>query len=153
MHSVFETTIRYLAALLSAYQLSNNQFPGLLEKAQQLGEKLAFAWTISVRLSSLIWSSLINANSQEQAIPFNNLDFNSNTAQVANVSIALSHRCGTLKHYRRTLLKLDRQATSCFISFIWSLMSCSLRWNFSSFPNSPAIVRIKLSQKTQSGRS
>jgi mannosyl-oligosaccharide alpha-1,2-mannosidase len=57
--SVFETTIRYVAGLLSAYEMSNRAFPVLLEKATQLTDKLTFAWvgvsfakTLSVFLSS-----------------------------------------------------------------------------------------------------
>lgn len=46
--SVFETTIRYLAGLLSAYQMSNKS--ALLEKAVQVADKLAFAW-VGVRSS------------------------------------------------------------------------------------------------------
>lgn len=43
--SVFETTIRYLGGMLSAYELSNQQYPVLLEKSQRLGDKLINAWT------------------------------------------------------------------------------------------------------------
>ena len=42
--SVFETTIRYLGSLLSAYELSCNKFPALLQKAEQVADKMAFAW-------------------------------------------------------------------------------------------------------------
>ena len=42
--SVFESTIRYLGGLLSAYELSNEGHPILLQKARQLADKLAFAW-------------------------------------------------------------------------------------------------------------
>jgi mannosyl-oligosaccharide alpha-1,2-mannosidase len=41
---VFETSIRYLAGLLSAFELSGQKYPILLEKAKQVGDKLAFAW-------------------------------------------------------------------------------------------------------------
>ncbi|KAF7338211.1 alpha-1,2-Mannosidase [Mycena venus] len=41
--SVFETTIRYLGGLLSAYELSDEQYPALLVKATELGDKLAYA--------------------------------------------------------------------------------------------------------------
>jgi Glycosyl hydrolase family 47 len=44
LFSVFETTIRYLAGLLSAYELSNNQYPVLLQKAKEVADKMAFAW-------------------------------------------------------------------------------------------------------------
>lgn len=38
--SVFETTIRYVGGLLSAYDLSEERYPILLEKAIQLGDML-----------------------------------------------------------------------------------------------------------------
>lgn len=48
LHSVFETTIRWVGGLLSAYELSNKQHPILLEKAKEVADKMAFAW-IGVR--------------------------------------------------------------------------------------------------------
>ena len=42
--SVFESTIRHVGGLLSAYELSNYKYPVLLEKAKQLADQLAFAW-------------------------------------------------------------------------------------------------------------
>lgn len=55
--SVFETTIRYLGGLLSAYELSNQQFPVLLQKAKEVGDKLAFAWVgVSCRFDKMLRS-------------------------------------------------------------------------------------------------
>lgn len=42
--SVFESTIRHVGGLLSAYELSHRKYPVLLEKATQLADQLAFAW-------------------------------------------------------------------------------------------------------------
>ncbi|KAH6917982.1 alpha-mannosidase 1 [Coprinopsis sp. MPI-PUGE-AT-0042] len=42
--SVFETTIRHMGGLLSAYELSGQQYPTLLDQAKQLADKLIFAW-------------------------------------------------------------------------------------------------------------
>lgn len=42
--SVFESTIRYIAGLISAYELSGKQYPALINKAKELGDKLAYAW-------------------------------------------------------------------------------------------------------------
>lgn len=42
--SLFETTIRYLGGMLSAYELSGKTDYGLITKAVELGDKLAFAW-------------------------------------------------------------------------------------------------------------
>ncbi|PPQ72724.1 hypothetical protein CVT24_012558 [Panaeolus cyanescens] len=82
--SVFETTIRYLGGLLSAYELSNQQFPVLLQKAQELGDKLAFAW------------------SRGNVVPFGFLDFSSNTPSIATSNIA---EAGTLSLEFETLSK------------------------------------------------
>ncbi|KAI1787579.1 glycoside hydrolase, partial [Ganoderma leucocontextum] len=43
--SVFESTIRYVGALLSAYELSNATFPVLVKQAQTLADRLAGAWS------------------------------------------------------------------------------------------------------------
>jgi mannosyl-oligosaccharide alpha-1,2-mannosidase len=43
-HSVFETTIRYVGGFLSAYELSGEKFPILVEKAKEVADKMAFAW-------------------------------------------------------------------------------------------------------------
>jgi len=42
--SVFETTIRYLGGLLSAYELSGGVHTGLLDKAQEVADKMSKAW-------------------------------------------------------------------------------------------------------------
>lgn len=42
--SVFESTIRHIGGMLSAYELSNCKYPVLVEKATQLADQLAFAW-------------------------------------------------------------------------------------------------------------
>ncbi|KAM6497603.1 glycoside hydrolase family 47 protein [Amanita muscaria] len=42
--SVFETTIRYVGGLLSAYELTDYKYPVLLQKAQQVADKLVHAW-------------------------------------------------------------------------------------------------------------
>lgn len=47
--SVFESTIRYIGGLLSAYELSGKQYPALVNKAKQLADKLSFAW-VGVRI-------------------------------------------------------------------------------------------------------
>jgi mannosyl-oligosaccharide alpha-1,2-mannosidase len=44
--SVFETTIRYLGGLLSTYELTGKKFPALVDRARELGDKLAFAFSL-----------------------------------------------------------------------------------------------------------
>jgi mannosyl-oligosaccharide alpha-1,2-mannosidase len=50
--SVFESTIRHIGGMLSAYELSDRKYPILLEKATQLADQLAFAW-VGVSLLSI----------------------------------------------------------------------------------------------------
>ncbi|KAH7096529.1 seven-hairpin glycosidase [Auriculariales sp. MPI-PUGE-AT-0066] len=73
--SVFETTIRYLGGLLSAYELTGKTDTVLLDKAKQLGDKLAFAWVGS------------------NVLPYPALNFSSNSASASNTNIA---EAGTL---------------------------------------------------------
>lgn len=74
--SVFETTIRYLGGMLSAYELSGNQFPVLIDKAKQVADKMAFAWSLP-----------------GQKVPFGFIDFATNTPTQATSNIA---EAGTL---------------------------------------------------------
>ncbi|KAJ6547673.1 seven-hairpin glycosidase [Mycena capillaripes] len=82
--SVFETTIRYLGGLLSAYELSDQQYPALLDKARELGDKLAYAWV------------------GDSDIPFGFLDFSTNTPVQDTSNIA---EAGTLTLEWATLSK------------------------------------------------
>jgi len=43
--SVFESTIRYVGGLISAYELSGKQHFFLVQKAQQLADRLSLAWS------------------------------------------------------------------------------------------------------------
>ncbi|XP_006463334.1 hypothetical protein AGABI2DRAFT_194180 [Agaricus bisporus var. bisporus H97] len=82
--SVFESTIRYVGGLLSAYELSDRTFPVLLQKAKELADKLAFAWV------------------EDNDVPFGHIDFNTNTPAVENTNIA---EAGTLLLEWSTLSK------------------------------------------------
>ncbi|KZS96315.1 glycoside hydrolase family 47 protein [Sistotremastrum niveocremeum HHB9708] len=73
--SVFETTIRFVGGFLSAYQLNGEQDKILLEKAQQVADKLAFAWV------------------GNNDVPFGELNFTTNEPIVAASNIA---EAGTL---------------------------------------------------------
>lgn len=42
--SVFETTIRYLGGMLSAYELSDAKYPALLAKAKEVADTMSLAW-------------------------------------------------------------------------------------------------------------
>ncbi|KXN84062.1 putative mannosyl-oligosaccharide alpha-1,2-mannosidase 1B [Leucoagaricus sp. SymC.cos] len=83
--SVFETTIRYLGGLLSAYELSGEKFPVLVAKAKEVADKMSFAWV------------------GKNDIPFGHLDFATNRPQISTTNIAeagtLLMEWGTLSKY------------------------------------------------------
>jgi len=76
--SVFESTIRYIGGLLSAYELNGNQPQVLVTKAQQLADKLLFGFTGS------------------SPIPFNEVNFATNKVDTSTVRIvsAAHYICG-----------------------------------------------------------
>ncbi|KAH9814163.1 family 47 glycoside hydrolase [Melampsora americana] len=80
--SIFETTIRYLGGILTAYELSGHTREDLLDRAYQLGNKLAYGW----------------ANSS-QPIPYGFLNFTTNKPVIDTSNIA---EAGTL------ILEFDR---------------------------------------------
>ncbi|KAJ7573879.1 glycoside hydrolase family 47 protein [Mycena floridula] len=87
--SVFETTIRYLGSLLSAYQMSNNNT--LLTKAVEVADKMAFAWV------------------GNNDVPFGHITFATNTP--ATDSTSNIAEAGTLILEWSTLSNLTGNAT------------------------------------------
>jgi len=53
--NIFETTIRFLGGLLSAYDMSDSKHPILLEKAIQLGDMLYVAFDTPNRMPVTRW--------------------------------------------------------------------------------------------------
>lgn len=56
--SVFESTIRYLGGLLSAYELSDGKYPILLDKAEQLAQTLLPAFDTPSGLPTHEWNPI-----------------------------------------------------------------------------------------------
>lgn len=73
--SLFETTIRFVGGFLSAYELSGEKYPILVEKAQDLADQMAYAWV------------------GNQVIPYGYIDFASQQPTLATSNIA---EAGTL---------------------------------------------------------
>jgi mannosyl-oligosaccharide alpha-1,2-mannosidase len=69
--SVFESTIRHIGGMLSAYELSDPKYPVLVEKATQLADQLAFAWV------------------GNNVIPFGHININTSTPNEVTVIIFL----------------------------------------------------------------
>jgi hypothetical protein len=44
-HSLFETTIRHVGGLLSAYELSGYQYDILVDKAEEVAQQMAYAFS------------------------------------------------------------------------------------------------------------
>ncbi|KAF7325910.1 alpha-1,2-Mannosidase [Mycena kentingensis (nom. inval.)] len=88
--SVFETTIRYLGGLLSAYELSDKKHPILLEKAKEVADKMMYAWV------------------GDNDVPYGFMDFATNTPQIGTSNIA---EAGTLSLEGFILSKHSDNAT------------------------------------------
>ncbi|KIK90609.1 glycoside hydrolase family 47 protein [Paxillus rubicundulus Ve08.2h10] len=68
--SIFETTIRYVGGLLSAYELSGYQYDVLVNKAEQLAQQMAYAWV------------------GNNAIPFEYINFTAHEPTIATSTIS-----------------------------------------------------------------
>lgn len=67
--NLFETTIRYLGGLLSAYDLSGDRYPTLLEKAIELGDMLYVAFDTPNRMPIAHWDWMSAAKGARQKTP------------------------------------------------------------------------------------
>ncbi|EIW74556.1 glycoside hydrolase family 47 protein [Coniophora puteana RWD-64-598 SS2] len=97
--SVFDATIRYIGGLLSAYELSDQKYPVLLEKAKNIADNMAYAW--------------VDGN----AIPYNGIFLSNYSIQDGFTNVAqagtLLLEWGTLTKYTKndTYQKLAEEAT------------------------------------------
>ncbi|KAI0366836.1 seven-hairpin glycosidase [Pilatotrama ljubarskyi] len=86
--SIFETTIRYLGGMLSAYELSGQKYPALIKQAEVLGTKMSAAFV--------------------NVVPFGQLDFNTSTPVIQTSNIA---EAGTLTLEWSRLAKYSKNDT------------------------------------------
>ena len=78
--SIFESTIRYVGGLISAYELSGKSEQNffLIEKAKQLADRLSLAW-VNVSVFEPANRDLDNLETfQGNTVPFGHVDFSSN---------------------------------------------------------------------------
>ncbi|CAE6469951.1 unnamed protein product [Rhizoctonia solani] len=73
--SLFESTIRYIGGILSAYELDGKKDKRLVDKAQELADKLVYAWV------------------DDNDIPYNELNFTTNQPIIQETGLAVA---GTL---------------------------------------------------------
>ena len=71
--SVFETTIRYLGGLLSAYELSDYKYPALLEKAEEVAKTMTLAWVGVGPAAACIQPWTDEGELQKNAIPYGHM--------------------------------------------------------------------------------
>ncbi|KIK66353.1 glycoside hydrolase family 47 protein [Collybiopsis luxurians FD-317 M1] len=92
--SLFETTIRYVGGMLSAYELTGKQHDILVQQSQTLVDKMAFSWSMP-----------------HQTIPFGEIFFRNNSPVVAVNNVA---EAGTLdvEWSRLTLYTGDQRYTT-----------------------------------------
>ena len=76
--SLFESTIRYIGGLISAYELSGKQHDFLIDKARQLADRLSLAWS-HVSVFGCANRDLSDLETfQGNTVPFGDIDFSSN---------------------------------------------------------------------------
>jgi hypothetical protein len=66
---MFETTIRYVGGLLSAYELSGEKYPFLVDQAEQLANRLSLAWSEVGALEAHIETTVASRYSRETLFP------------------------------------------------------------------------------------
>ena len=76
--SIFESTIRYVGGLISAYELSGKQHFFLIEKAEQLGDRLSLAWSHVSVFKCVNRDQSDFETIQGNTIPFGYVNFSSN---------------------------------------------------------------------------
>ncbi|GAB7353516.1 hypothetical protein MBLNU459_g3961t1 [Dothideomycetes sp. NU459] len=121
--NIFETTIRYLGGLLSAYDVSQGQFPALLEKAINLGEMLYIAFDTPNRMPVTRWDWRNAAQNGQQQAPRNAL-----LAELGSMSLEftrLSQLSGDPKYYdaiQRIMNVFNEQQNSTKVPGMWPVM-------------------------------
>ena len=76
--SLFESTIRYIGGLISAYELSGKEHEFLIDKVKQLADRLSLAWS-HVGVFGCANQDLSDLETfQGNTVPFGDIDFSSN---------------------------------------------------------------------------
>ncbi|KIW02077.1 uncharacterized protein PV09_06571 [Verruconis gallopava] len=131
--NVFETTIRYLGGLLSAYDLSGEKYPVLLEKATDLGDMLYAAFDTPNRFPVTRWYWESAAAQFPQEAPSHAL-----AAEIGSLTLEftrLSQLTGNPKYFdavQRISDELERQQELTGIPGLWPVMLDAANLNFTS---------------------
>lgn len=132
--NVFETTIRYLGGLLSAYDLSEGHYPVLLEKAVDIADFLYVAFDTPNRMPVLRWHWPSSAKGE-----FQQADSQDLLAEVGTLSVEftrLSQITGDPKYYdavQRITDMLQAQQSQTKLPGMWpitiDIRTPSLTWD------------------------
>lgn len=118
--NMFETTIRYLGGLLSAYDLTSCKDSRLLEKAMELGDMIYASFDTEHRMPVTRWSAKIAASGGKQQAAENGI-----IAEVASFSmefVRLSQLTGDMRYYDavvRVTNVLDEQQNRTKLPGLW----------------------------------
>ncbi|KAG9956653.1 seven-hairpin glycosidase, partial [Aureobasidium melanogenum] len=130
--SVFETTIRYVGGLLSAYDLSNGKYPILLEKAIELGDMLYASFDTANNMPVVgSWNWLKAAKGDLQSAPSNAL-----SADIGSLSLEftrLSQLSGDPKYYdaiQRIMNAFEDSQNSTRLPGMWPVSLDARRLDF-----------------------
>lgn len=118
--NIFETTIRYLGGFLSAYDVSEGQYPALLEKAIELGDMLYIAFDTPNRMPITHWDWKNAAIGGDQEAPSSVL-----LAEIGSLSLEftrLTQLSGDPKYYdaiQRIMNVFELQQNLTKVPGIW----------------------------------
>lgn len=118
--NMFETTIRYLGGLLSAYDLTNCKDSRLLGKAMELGDMIYMSFDTPNRMPITRWSAKKAASGQEQSAAAQGI-----IAELASFNLEftrLSQLTGDMRYYdavTHVTALLSEQQNSTKIPGLW----------------------------------
>lgn len=123
--SLFESTIRYIGGLLSAYELSGKQHRSLVTKAAQLADKLIYAW-VGVRSCFYFSSPMPMEMFRKMIYHLGNL-ISTTTCLSIKMSAGVFHYCSSQPDITCALVQYcwsrERKSCSATNSSFWSASS------------------------------
>lgn len=129
--NVFETAIRYLGGFLSAFDLSEGQYPSLFLKAIEIGDMLYVAFDTPNRMPITRWNFTSAASGARQTAPESIL-----LAELGSLTLEftrLSQLSGDPKYYdavQRVMDVFDEQQNDTKLPGMWPIVVNARDLNF-----------------------
>jgi len=130
---VFETTIRYLGGFLTAYDLSGGIYPGILQKAYDLGEMLYVAFDTPNRMPVPRWNPKLAKAGTSQISSDNVL-----VAKIGSLTLEftrLSQITGDMRFYdavQRIMDMFDEQQMTMKLPRLWPVVVNGITGKFNA---------------------